>query len=98
MSLKLLESRRARVAAVWALREQGMQGEVLVEFTVDTTGRADAATFTVVESSHPPFADAVREALPLMHSTPAVAHGQHVRQIVRPPMKFKLFSAERAAT
>lgn len=78
-----------------ALREKGVQGEVLVEFTVDTTGHADPTTFTVVESSHPLFADAVREALPLMRFTPAVAHGRHVRQLVRLPMKFKLMMGEK---
>ena len=78
-----------------ALREKGVQGEVLVEFTVDTTGRADPSTFTVVESTNPLFTDAVREALPLMKFTPAVAHGRHVRQLVRLPMKFKLMTDEK---
>ncbi len=77
-----------------ALRAKGVQGDVLVEFTVDTAGRADLATFSVVETSHPLFADAVRDALPLMRFTPAVAHGRHVRQLVRLPMKFKLLGLE----
>lgn len=80
-----------------SLREKGVQGEVLVEFTVDTSGRADPATFTVVESTHPLFTDAVREALPLMKFTPAVAHGRHVRQLVRLPMKFKLMTDDKLA-
>jgi TonB family protein len=74
------------------LRLQGVQGEVLVEFAVDTTGHADSATFHVVEASHPQFADAVREALPRMLFTPAIAHGRRVRQLVRLPMKFKLLA------
>ena len=78
-----------------ALREKGVQGEVLVEFTVDTAGHADPTTFTVVETTHPRFADAVREALPNMRFTPAVAHGRHVRQLVRLPMKFKLVMDEK---
>ena len=73
-----------------ALREQGVQGEVLVEFAVDTTGHADPGSFEVVQASHPLFAQAVREALPHMLFTPAVAHGQRVRQLVRLPMKFRL--------
>ncbi|GJG85782.1 hypothetical protein tb265_09630 [Gemmatimonadetes bacterium T265] len=80
-----------------ALRAKGVQGEVLVEFTVDTTGRADTTTFTVVETSHPLFTQSVREALPLMRFTPAVAHGRHVRQLVRLPMKFKLLEGEKAS-
>jgi TonB family protein len=74
------------------LRAKGVQGEVLVEFAVDTTGHADSATFSVVTSTHPEFAQAVREALPRMLFTPAVAHGRRVRQLVRLPMKFKLLA------
>lgn len=72
------------------LRLKGVQGEVLVEFAVDTTGHADEATFNVVQSTHPDFAAAVREALPRMLFTPAVSHGRRVRQLVRLPMRFKL--------
>jgi TonB family protein len=79
-----------------ALREQGVQGEVLVEFTVDTTGRADPGSFAVVQSSHPLFAQAVREALPKMLFTPAVARGHRVRQLVRLPMKFRLLLEEKS--
>jgi TonB family protein len=73
-----------------ALRSSGVQGHVLVEFAVDTTGHADSTTFTVVEATHPEFAQAVREALPRMLFTPAVTHGRRVRQLVRLPMKFQL--------
>ena len=74
------------------LRVKGVQGEVLVEFAVDTTGHADSTTFTVVEATHPEFAQAVREALPRMLFTPAVTRGRRVRQLVRLPMKFKLLT------
>jgi protein TonB len=80
-----------------ALRERGVQGEVLVEFTVDTTGRADPGSFEVVQASHPLFAQAVREALPRMLFTPAVARGQRVRQLVRLPMKFRLLMQDKGA-
>ena len=74
------------------LRQKGVQGEVLVEFAVDTTGRADSASFVVVEATHPGFVQAVRDALPRMLFTPAVVHGHRVRQLVRLPMKFKLLA------
>jgi TonB family protein len=73
-----------------SLRVRGVQGAVLVEFAVDTTGHADASTFTVVEATHPEFARAVRDALPRMLFTPAVSRGRRVRQLVRLPMKFEL--------
>lgn len=78
-----------------ALRQKGLQGEVLVEFAVDTTGHADTASFSVVQASHPLFAEAVREALPTMLFTPALAHGRRVRQLVRLPMKFRLVVGEK---
>jgi TonB family protein len=74
------------------LRAKGVQGEVLVEFAVDTTGLADSTTFTVVAASHPEFARAVRDALPRMLFVPAIAQGRRVRQLVRLPMKFKLLA------
>ncbi len=75
-----------------SLRVAGVQGEVLVEFAVDTTGHADATTFVVVTSTHPEFSRAVRDALPRMLFTPAIAGGRRVRQLVRLPMKFKLLT------
>jgi TonB family protein len=74
------------------LRVRGVQGQVVVEFAVDTTGHADSTTFRVVQTTHPEFAEAVREALPKMLFTPAVAGGRRVRQLVRLPMKFQLIT------
>ena len=75
--------------------ERTGQGEVLVEFAVDTTGRADTGSFAVVQASHPLFAEAVRESLPRMLFTPALAGGRRVRQLVRLPMKFRLMVPEK---
>jgi TonB family protein len=80
------------------LRVKGVQGEVLVEFAVDTTGHADETTFSVVTATHPEFVQAVREALPRMLFTPAVAQGRRVRQLVRLPMKFKLLAESAQGT
>jgi protein TonB len=75
-----------------SLRVAGVQGEVLVEFAVDTTGHADSTTFVVVTSTHPEFTRAVRDALPRMLFSPAIAGGRRVRQLVRLPMRFKLLT------
>lgn len=77
-----------------ALRTKGVQGHVLVEFAVDTAGRADPATFTVVQATDPLFAEAVREALPRMHFIPARTRGRAVRQLVRLPMQFRLIASD----
>ena len=72
------------------LRERGVEGHVLVEFTVDSSGRADADSFVALEASDPRFAAAVREALPGMRFRPASAGDRHVAQVVRLPMQFRI--------
>lgn len=63
---------------------------MLVEFNVDTTGRADVKSLRVLKSSHADFTRAVREVLPRMRFSPAELDGCRVRQIVQLPFGFKL--------
>ena len=72
------------------LRQRGISGCVLVQFVVDTTGRADMTTFRVFKASHPEFAQAVRVGLPTVHFRPAKLHGQKVRQVVEQPFTFTI--------
>lgn len=72
------------------LRESDIEGDVLVEFNVDTLGRADMKSLRVLKSSHPDFTPAVREALQRMRFSPAELDGCRVRQIVQLPFGFKL--------
>lgn len=71
-----------------ALLEAHIEGRVLVQFVVDTLGRAEMRTFKVLVSSNPMFADAVREALPSMRYEPARLAGKRVRQVVQQPFTF----------
>ncbi|HEY0776929.1 MAG TPA: TonB family protein [Gemmatirosa sp.] len=71
-----------------ALLAQGVAGEALVEFVVDTTGRVDTASFLVVDATDPRFADAVRDALPAMRFAPARVGGHRRRQAVQLPVRF----------
>jgi protein TonB len=57
---------------------------------VDTLGRPELASFKVLQSSHEPFVDAVRDALPGMRFVPAEMHGHRVRQLVQQPFVFSL--------
>ena len=75
-----------------SLRSNRMEGEVIVEFSVDTVGRPDMGTLTVVRSSHELFTAAVREVIPTMRFVPAQARGLKTRAAVQVPFKF---SAER---
>ena len=83
------------------LREAGVEGEVLVSFDIDETGKADVATFTVLKATHELFAAAVREALPAMRFRPAERAGRKVKLTVQEPFTFTLTDAkspqERAA-
>ena len=73
-----------------ALRNLNIEGSVLAQFVVDTTGRAQMSTFKVLRASHGDFILAVREAVSRMSFYPAEI-GQHkVRQMVQQPFDFRL--------
>ena len=54
-----------------ALRSQGVEGAVVVQFLVGTDGSVDASTMKVVRSPHDLFTAAVRSVLPRLHFQPA---------------------------
>ncbi len=72
------------------LRQAGVEGEVLAQFVVDTTGRAEVRTFKVLKSSHDLFGTAVKNALPGMRFIPAEVGGRKVRQLVQQPFSFAI--------
>ncbi|HEX3867393.1 MAG TPA: energy transducer TonB [Gemmatimonadaceae bacterium] len=72
------------------LRSANVEGEVLAQFTVDTTGRAEMNTLKILKSTHDLFTNAVRAALPNMKFYPAEVGGKHVRQLVQMPFQFSL--------
>ena len=72
------------------LRSTGTQGQVIAQFVVNETGRADPNTFRVMSSTHRLFSDAVSRALPQMRFTPAKIRGKPVSQLVQQLFVFKL--------
>lgn len=72
------------------LRSGGVEGQVLAQFTVDTTGRVIVSTFLVLRKDHDLFEAAVRSALPSMRFLPAEMGGRKVRQVVQQPFVFTL--------
>ena len=72
------------------LTASGVEGESLVQFVVDTLGRAETASFKVLEASHEAFGVAVRHALPRMRFLPAEAGGRKVRMLVQQRFAFDL--------
>ena len=72
------------------LRSSNVEGEVLAQFVVDTTGRADMKEFKVLKSTHDMFTSAVKAVLPNMKFYPAEVGGRKVRQLVQMPFQFNL--------
>lgn len=72
------------------LRQAGVEGEALVSFVVDTTGRADVSSFKVIRTTHELFATAVKNALPRMRFIPAEVGDKKVRQLVQQPFSFAI--------
>ena len=72
------------------LRSAGVEGDVLVQFVVDTSGRADLSSFKVLRSTHELFAATVRNTLPNMRFAPAEIGGRKVKQIVQQPFAFAI--------
>jgi TonB family protein len=78
------------------LRSANVEGEVLAQFVVDTTGVADMSQFKVLKSTHDMFTAAVREALPTMRFHPALVGGRPVKQLVQMPFRFDLSKGVKA--
>ena len=72
------------------LRAAGITGEVLAQFVIDTTGRADMSTFKVLKADREQFALAVRRALPRYRFLPAEIGGKKVKMVVQMPFQFTL--------
>jgi protein TonB len=67
-----------------------VEGEVLAQFIVDTTGRAEINSWKVLKASHELFAQAVKSALPGMRFIPAEVGGKKVKQLVQQPFTFAI--------
>jgi protein TonB len=73
-----------------ALIEKGVEGAVLTNFVIDTTGRADTSTIEILQSTHPLFVLSVRTAIPGMRFSPAMVQGRKVRQVVEQRFQFRI--------
>lgn len=73
-----------------SLRKENIEGEVLVQFIVDTTGYAEMSTFKVIRSPNPEFTESVREAVRWMRFYPAEVGGRKVKQMAHVPFVFSL--------
>ena len=72
------------------LRSANVEGEVLAQFVVDTTGRPEMSTFKLLRSSDDLFTDAVKSALVNMRFYPAEVGARKVKQLLQMPFQFSL--------
>ena len=72
------------------LRKANIEGQVLVQFVVDTKGVVDMSTFKVLGATEPLFVLAVKDCLSGTHYYPAEIGGKKVRQLVQQRFDFKL--------
>jgi TonB family protein len=72
------------------LREAKIQGRVIVQFILDTLGRAEPASVKIVQSPNPGFdQEAIAYALHTQFR-PARVHGRPVRVLMNIPIDFKI--------
>ena len=72
------------------LRQAGVQGKVVLEAVVDTTGRVLPPSISVVSATNPGFVAPARQALLATLFRPAMIGGKAVRMRVRIPYEFAI--------
>jgi protein TonB len=73
-----------------SLRQAGIDGSVLVQFTVDTLGRVDMQSVKILKSTHDTFSEAVRQSLGAFRFKPAEVNGKRVPALAQMPFEFHL--------
>ncbi len=73
-----------------SLRQAGIDGRVLVQFTVDTLGAVDPASVRILSSTHDLFSRAVRDALGGFRFRPAEVDGHRVVALAEMPFEFSI--------
>ncbi len=76
-----------------ALRRAGIAGRVVVEAVVDTLGRAEPRSVSIVTTPHPGFVAPARDYVLRALFRPGCEHGRAVRVLVRLPIDFALTTA-----
>jgi outer membrane biosynthesis protein TonB len=72
-----------------SLREVGIEGVVVLEFVIDTTGHAAPSSITVVESPHTAFSDIAKDVVLVSVYSPGRKDGVPVAVRVRESLTFR---------
>jgi TonB family protein len=68
----------------------GQSGSAVVQFVVDTLGRAKPESIMCTKATYKDFADAAMAVVKTMEFTPATLEGHKIEQLVEYPIDFKL--------
>ncbi len=72
------------------LQQAGITGRVLIEFIIDTTGRAERGSLKTISTSHPLFEAPARAAVMSCRFKPGRIQGRAVRVRVQQPVNFSM--------
>ena len=72
------------------LRQAGVQGRVIVQAIIDTSGRAEPPSVKIIQSPNPGFDQPARSYVLRALFRPARVHGRAVRVLVNLPIDFKI--------
>ncbi len=72
-----------------SLRGVGIEGVVVLEFVIDTTGHTEPSSITVVESPHPAFSEIAKDAVLVSVYSPGRKDGVPVPVRVRESLTFR---------
>jgi protein TonB len=72
------------------MKEANIEGTVLAQFVVDTTGAAEMSSFKVLQATNDTFVRSVKAALAEMKFVPALVGDRKVKQLVQTPFQFSL--------
>lgn len=73
-----------------SLRLAGVQGRVMIQFIIDTMGRAEPASIQVVQSPHPGFDAPALRVVTEAEFKPGRVAGRPVRVLVLLPIDYKV--------
>jgi len=94
----VVEERPERVSSPLArypdiLRQAGIEGRVLIEVVIDTSGHAERGTIRVLTSTHQLFEGPAREVVQNSLYSPGRIQGRAVRVRVQVPINFNILRA-----
>lgn len=80
------------------LRLSRVEGAVVAQYVVDTTGRVLPGSLRIVSSSDTLFAAAVRDVVEGFRFAPATFNGRKIRQLVEQPVYFDMVDGTAKST